>query len=157
MKEYTVSLFGHRIIENWDSVEFYLGKIVRKLAEQYECLLFLMGRDGDFDRIAASVIHKLIKCLSCDISITWVMAYQRAEYTKNVFEFEEYYSSVEICCEASLAHPKAAIQIRNRSMVDRSDLVVFWVEKKAGGAYRTMSYARKKEIPFINLAEKQSL
>ena len=82
MKEYTVSLFGHRIIENWDSVEFYLGKIVRKLAEQYECLLFLMGRDGDFDRIAASVIHKLIKCLSCDISITWVMAYQRAEYTK---------------------------------------------------------------------------
>ena len=39
-------------------------------------------------------------------------------------------------------------------MVDRSDLVVFFVERDKGGAYQTMKYAKKQGKEIINIAEK---
>ena len=52
------------------------------------------------------------------------------------------------------AQHKAAHQARNRDMVDRSDLVVFYVEHEHGGAWQTMSYAVNQEKEIINLATK---
>jgi len=41
-------------------------------------------------------------------------------------------------------------------MVDRSDLVIFCVERNSGGAYQTMKYAMRQEKHIINLcADKQ--
>jgi hypothetical protein len=37
-------------------------------------------------------------------------------------------------------------------MVDRSDLVVFFVERETGGDYQTMRYAEKNWKRYINLA-----
>jgi len=77
----------------------------------------------------------------------------RAEYSNNVDSFEEYYDSIEICEESARAHPKGAIQIRNRNMVDRSDLVVCYIDHESGGAYKTIQYAEKQEKKIINVAE----
>lgn len=52
-----------------------------------------------------------------------------------------------------MGHYKAAFQIRNRSMVDRSGLVVFYVNRKSGGAYQTMAYAERTGVPLINLGQ----
>ena len=38
-------------------------------------------------------------------------------------------------------------------MVDRSDLVVFYVDHQKGGAYQTYQYAVKQEKRIINIAE----
>ena len=65
--------------------------------------------------------------------------------------YDSYYDFVEVCEQSAHAHPKAAIQIRNRDMVDRSDLCVFYVSKKKGGAYQTFRYAETTGIPIINL------
>ena len=43
------------------------------------------------------------------------------------------------------------MQIRNQEMVDRSDLVIFCVERSSGGAYQTMKYAIKNQKNIINL------
>ena len=43
-------------------------------------------------------------------------------------------------------------QITNRSMVDRSDLVVCYVEHQSGGAFQTKAYAEKSGKAVINLA-----
>ena len=65
---------------------------------------------------------------------------------------EEYQNrDVEISYAASVAHPKAAIQIRNREMVDRADLVLCAIERQSGGAWQTIQYAMKQEKPVINL------
>ena len=64
-----------------------------------------------------------------------------------------------ICCscsdrfdyESSQAHPKAAIGIRNRTMIDRSDMVVCYIERKSGGAYRAVRYAAVQGKVIINL------
>lgn len=47
---------------------------------------------------------------------------------------------------------KERIKKRNREMVDRSDLVVFFVERQTGGAYQTLCYAEKCGKYNINLA-----
>ena len=59
---------------------------------------------------------------------------------------------IELCSAAAGSHPKGAIQIRNRQMVDRSDLVVFCVDHSSGGAYQTLRYAQRKKKETLNLA-----
>ena len=76
-----------------------------------------------------------------------------AEYRNNELSFHEYYDEVEICTEAAEHHFKSAHQIRNRFMVDRSDLVVFCVGHNSGGAYQTMQYAKKANANIVNLSD----
>ena len=103
---------------------------------------FSSAERGEFDILAASVIKSIMrnrddgKC-----SLTLVVPYMRANFEKNQLEYEEYYDSVELCEESAAAHPKAAIQIRNRAMVDHSDLCIFYVTHPSGGAYQTLKYA----------------
>ncbi len=66
----------------------------------------------------------------------------------------EYYDTIEV---AAYKHYKSAFQSRNRKMVDRSNLVVFYVEKMFGGAYQTMQYAKKCNKPIVNLAARNTL
>ena len=76
------------------------------------------------------------------------------EYRQNTAAFEKYYDEIEICQEAAEGHFKAGFQIRNRLMVDRSDLVICCIEHESGGAYQTVKYAEKKKKEIINLAIK---
>ena len=59
----------------------------------------------------------------------------------------------KICGEAAERHFKPAHQTRNRYMVDRSDLVVFFVEHNSGGAFQTMQYAKKVNANIVNFKE----
>ena len=156
MNLFTVSFFGHRRIINYQSVEESVDKVVRMLIRDKEYVDFLVGRDGDFDQIVSSAIIRAKKYVFAENSShICVFPYQRAIYTNNQEAFENYYDEIEICAESSLAHPKRAIQIRNRCMVDRSDLVVFFTQNNYGGAYQTLRYAVKQGKEIINLAELQ--
>ena len=144
MNTFTVSFFGHREIENGFEVERRLEEIITDLIRSKEYIEFLIGRDGEFDLLVSSVIKWCIKKYGRDnTSFVLVLPYLRADYRDNEVEFLDYYDEVEICEEAAQAHFKAAIQIRNRCMIDRSDLVVCCVQRKKGGAYAAVRYAEK--------------
>ena len=139
---YTVCLFGHRQIENVIEVETALRNAIEKILSDHEYVEFLIGREGEFDILATSVIKNSMRSRDDgNCSLTLVMPYLRANFEKNQSEYETYYDSVELCEQSAAAHPKAAIRIRNRAMVDRSDLCVFYVTHPSGGAYPTMKYA----------------
>ena len=76
-----------------------------------------------------------------------------AEYRDNEKEYLNYYDEVEVCAESSEAHPKSAIQVRNRCIVDRSDLVICCIQRKSGGAYQAVRYAEKRGKKIVNLAD----
>ena len=104
---------------------------------QYITVVRFVARDGTFigeNRygFAGEDWYGLLYCLHRD----------------NEAAFLDYYDEVEICEEAARAHFKAAIQIRNRCMADRSNLVVCCVQRKKGGAYQAVRYAEKmgKEV-----------
>ncbi len=67
--------------------------------------------------------------------------------------FLAYYDEVEICAESAGAHFKAAITIRNQTMVDRPDLIMCGIERKSGGAFKAVEHARKQKKKIINFLE----
>lgn len=150
---YTVSFFGHRRIYDALTIEKHLDEIIRDLLQSKEYVEFLVGRNGDFDQLAASTVKQCKRRIGDHNSaLVLVLPYLTGEYRNSEKSFESYYDEIEICDAAAKAHPKAAIQIRNRSMIDRSDLVVCFVEKNEGGAYQSMRYAESKHKPLLNLA-----
>ena len=154
MQLFTVSFFGHRQIDNFFEIELVLEKLIRGLMLSKEYIEFLVGRDGDFDQLVSSTVLRCKRTVRDDnSSLIWIMPYLTAEYRNNEEAYNKYYNEVEICSDSAAGHFKSAFQIRNRAMVDRSDLVIFCVEHASGGAYQTMKYAKKIGKHSINLAE----
>ena len=151
---YTVSFFGHRYIDNISAIEDKLEPIIENLLRTKEYVEFLVGRNGDFDRIAASVIRRVKNRLdygNCELIL--ILPYPTAEYRENEEYFHQYYDDVEICYESSNSHYKAAIGIRNKSMIDRSDSIICYITNDNGGAYKAIQYAKKTFKDILNIAE----
>lgn len=154
MEIYTVSFFGHREVEGAAEIESRLERLLHDLITRKQYLEFLVGRNGEFDLLVASAIRRAVKQYGYgNTSLILVLPYMKAEYRDNEQNYLSYYDEAEICSESSAAHYKSAIQVRNRSMVDRSDLVVCCIQHKSGGAYRSMQYAKKQGKQVRNLAD----
>lgn len=153
MDIYTVSFFGHRCIEQAADIEVRLNKLLSDILAQKEYINFLMCRDGDFDLLAASAIKRSVSaCGHGSTHFTLVLPYMNEEYRENIQSYLEYYDEVEICGKSFKAHPRSAKQIRNRCLVDRSDLIICCIRHKSGRAYSTVHYAEKQHKRVINLA-----
>ncbi len=156
MRIYTVSFFGHRgEIEGLSEIEKRMNCFLREIVKKKEYVEFLIGRDGEFDLFTAASIKNAIHSLGYhNTSLVLVLPYFRS---KNIESYREYYDEIEICAESENKYPKAAIQVRNRYLVDRSDLVVCCIQHRSGGAYQTVRYAQKKGKIILNLAEEDGL
>lgn len=153
---YTVSFFGHREIDRLFEVEERIYEIVCDLLRTKEYVVFLVGRDGEFDGRAAAAVRRAKRNIRDDNSeLTWVMAYPMAEYRNNQKEYEDFYDNIELCEASANAYPKAAIQIRNRSIIDRSNLVICYIDHKSGGACQSVKYAEKSKKTVVNVADFQ--
>ena len=132
---YTVCFFGHRQIDDFRLVEQRVEALIDRLLNEHEYVEFLVGRDGEFDQLVTSATLRCRKRLdTANCSVIWVMPYLKSDYIKNRESYDSYYD-------------------RNRAMVDRSDLCVFYVTHKGGGAYQTLRYAEKVDANIINLCE----
>ncbi len=152
----TVSFFGHRIIEDYQNAENKLYELLRVMMGRGEKEIeFLVGRNGDFDLMTASVVRRLKKEMNVDnVFLTLVLPYETSELKNNTEAFENFYDSIEISEASADANFKFAIVARNREMVDRSDIVVAYVKNKSGGAYQALEYAEKNEKRVVNLYQK---
>lgn len=152
VETFTVSFFGHRILERTQFLEQELETLVRRILMEKEYTEFLVGRNGEFDLLVASTIHRCKRTIRGDNSaLVWVMPYLTAEFKENEKAYRDFYDEIEICERSANKHYKAAIQERNRSMVDRSDFAVFCVQRETGGAWQTMRYAQSRGVPYRNL------
>ena len=67
--------------------------------------------------------------------------------------YEKYYDSIVIPDTLYKIHPKSIITFRNRWMIERSDLIITYVNHRSGGAYTAMKYAEKLNKRVINLTK----
>ena len=154
MEVFTVSFFGHRMIDDVLEIENRLEQLIRTLVREHEYVEFLVGRDGEFDQLVSSAIRRCKREYRSDNSAhIWVLPYLTAELRDNEESFRNYYDEIEVCEAAAGSHYKNAHQTRNRAMVDRSDLVVFCIQHASDGAWQTMKYAKKQGKTCINLNE----
>ena len=150
---FTVAFFGHRYLDNPLCIEDLLEEQIRKLIGEKEYVDFLVGRNGEFDQCVVSSVIRVQKNFRDDnSSLVLVLPYPTVEYTNNKKHFEKYYSEIEVSYAASKAHPKSSIQIRNREMIDKANLIICYIEHNQGGAYDAIKYAIKQYKPIINIA-----
>lgn len=157
MDTFRVSFWGHRKIDDVLFIERSLEKMICTLLQQHTYVEFLVGREGEFDQWVSSTIRRCKRTVRDDNSAhIWVMPYMTAEYQENEESFQAYYDEITVCEASSEVHFKNAYQIRNRDMVNRSNLVVFCVQHECGGAWKTMQYVKKTGISFMNLGDKNN-
>lgn len=152
LETYSVSFFGHRRIERFLDLEDRVVQLIQNLIETNDFVEFLVGRNGDFDQLVSSSIRTVKRKIGNDRCFhTLVLPYETAEFRNNQQAFSEYYDAVEFFPPAKTTHFKAAVQARNRHMVDRSDLIVFYLNCDFGGAFQTYQYASRQEKQILNL------
>lgn len=150
---YTVSFFGHRDIADYILALHKVEHLVGQLLNAHTHVEFLVGRNGDFDEIATAAVRSVRHHMGEErASLVLVLPYLTAAYKENADAFATYYDSTEMNAPPH-CHYKAAYGIRNRQMIGRSDLCVFYVDHAHGGAYQTLLYAQKCGKPVLNLAD----
>lgn len=154
LKFFTCAFFGHRDFCAHYKCEERLAAIVKDLITKHEYVDFLVGRNGEFDQfVSSTIIRTRREGFHNNSSLIWIMPYIMAEYLNNQESFEEYYDEIRVCEKSSMAHFKAAIQMRNWEMVDCADLIICYIERDSGGAYQAIPYAQKRGKKIINLAK----
>ena len=154
MNMFTVSLFGHRKLDDLRHIDEKIIPILKELIRTKEYVAFLIGRNGEFDEYAASVIKRVQKELGSDNNdMTLVLPYSVAD----IEYYEKYYDNIIIPESVGSVHPKSAITLKNRWMIEQSNLVIVYVEHNNGGAYNALEYAKKQQKEIINLVEKESI
>ena len=150
MEIYRVSFIGHRRLYKIRQIEDRLEEIIRQLIRSKEYVEFYVGRNGDFDICVGSAVKRVQEELGKQNScLILVLPYP----SKDQEYFEKYYD--ELCLPVDgKTHYKAAITKRNEWLVDNSDMLIAYVENQSGGAYKTIKYAEKNNVPITNIANK---
>lgn len=153
-RTYRVVLFGHRDFGGHKVLDEKLVPFLKDTIRD-ECFVEIyIGRDGEFDVYAASVVKRVQNQVGKENNeLICVLPYTK----RNMEHYEKYYDRVIIPECIGRTHPKGAISLRNRWLVEQSDLVICYVERECGGAHKAMKYAQVLGKKVINLAKPEEL
>ena len=111
-----------------------------------------LGGYGGFDRFAYEVASQY-KQTHPQVSLVFVTPYLTEEYQRtHLTEAATRYDAI-LYPELERVPPRFAISYRNRYMVEKADLVIAYVCRERGGAYRTLRHALRRGKDTVNLAE----
>ena len=141
----TVSFFGHS--DAPQSLRNALCEALVELICKEGATHFLVGTQGNFDRLALSVLQRL-KQQYPHVSYTVVLAYMPQEK-------KEFLNDAETILPFDVVGvpPRFAIDKRNGYMIEHSDVLVTYVVRAYGGAakFKKMAISRGKRV--IELSE----
>ena len=128
-----------------------MEKIVVELVEQGS-KEFLSGGIGDWDDICSSAVRRAKRNYP-HIQLCLVIPYMSQSINRHKDYFEDMYDKIILPEWADTVHYKAAITMRNRWMIDKSGIMLAFVKRDCGGAYKAMKYAQKQGIKVLNFNE----
>lgn len=139
--------FGHRDV--FENISEQLYNTLFQIAEQ-GCKTFYTGGMGDFDKMFSSAVRSIKKSYP-DIKLICVKPYLTKEINEDGNYLFNIYDDIIIPTELADIHYKSVITKRNRLMINWSDIVVGYVKREYGGAYKALRYAEKQGAEVINL------
>ena len=146
---------GHREVYH-PTIDEKLEKVIRELLQTDSEFIFYTGGMGEFDSRCASAVRLAKRQYPhLKIRLALVLPYMSNKLNTEKAYYEYYYDEIIIPEELCGVHYKAAIQKRNRWLVDRADCLIAYLFRDFGGAYETVKYAKKQGKPVINLAEQK--
>lgn len=139
--------FGHR------DTPLSMAETIRSAVEKAAaegCDTFYTGAMGDFDRMFSSAV-RAAKKIYPNIRLICVKPYFSNEINTNAAYYETFYDDVLIPTELFGVHYKAAINARNRWIIDHSDFILIYCVRSFGGANDALKYATKNRKEIIRL------
>lgn len=145
-----ISFSGHSVISLSDKVKETVKEQLRRNITDGESVTCYLGGYGDFDKICACACSELKEEYS-GIELVYVTPYIGLSEHKKRQCFDFYDASIYPPIEN--VPPRFAILKRNEWMMANADLVIVYVERSYGGAYRSLQIARRKKKKVINIVE----
>lgn len=148
------TFIGHSFVYS-ASVENHLRDVIEDFLSGTDEATFYVGGRGEFDSLAAMAVREA-KAVHRDkkIQLYLIEPYFHTGLNRDKDYYKTLYDGIIIPQELMGVHPKAAIQKRNRWMINQANLLIAFVCRDFGGAYKTLKYARRKsDIRIINIAE----
>ena len=154
-KENCCAVTGHRTLGG-DFDERILKKVLLKVIKN-GFNTFFIGMAVGFDTACFHILEnirkenpeiKLIACIPCVTQSYKFNERQRKDY-------EQMLESADEKVFISENYTPYCMFKRNMFMVDNSVLLIAYLKKGAtsGGSYNTVNYAKKKNVPIINIAD----
>ena len=140
-----VTFFGNR--NTPQDIKYKLKETLELLIKNNDAKEFYFGNNGNFDILVKNVLID-IKKRNPNIECTEVLSRMPKER-----EVENGISSLfpyEVACSI----PKFSINARNIYMINKSDIVVTYVARTFGGAYKFKKISERKGKIIIELFEK---
>ena len=128
------TFFGHR--DSPSSIKGKLHEEIERLINEKDVNTFYVGTQGNFDRMAYSVLVELRK------RYHHIKVYRVLAYMPKPGETDTADTIVPEGIENT--HPRYAIVSRNNWMIDHSDYVIAYIRHTFGGAYQAVERAKKK-------------
>ncbi len=145
------AFIGHRWIYNPKEVKERLRAVVEERILS-GCNRFIMGTHGAFDEMALDVCRTLREVYP-DITIEVALTSYHTIEKRDELDYVPYQDVQTVMFDIKDFHFKKQITESNKQMIDSSDALICYVDKKQSpsGAKTAMNYAKRKDLKIINL------
>ena len=111
---------------------------------------FFLGGYGGFDSFAYSCAKKF-KLYHPESSLIFITPYISTQYQNRHLQYKrEEYDQI-IYPELEKVPPRYAILHRNKWIVDKADIIISYIDRQYGGAYKMYEYAKRKNKNIYNI------
>lgn len=157
---YVVSFFGHDNILSRDYIRYKIRKLVHRLIWVNDHTIFLIKPNMRFDGLAYYAIRKERRYLDLGSSeIIEIPPYKKHKFTPDTdFKLKPRdkncrHNDYKVPCGLS------ADEVRCRSIVDRSDMIICYIDDEEDIAYSSVLYAYNQphKRRLVNLADDKLL
>lgn len=126
--------------------------ILNDLREKYDLLECYVGDYGEFDRLVAGTVHRMVKN-DKPMDLKLVIPYLTSRITAEKNTYYDRFDDITIANIPPGTPIRLGIIKTNQFMVDKCDLLICYVKHNFGGAAKTLEHAQKKKLEIINLAD----
>ena len=148
-----IAFAGHSFVDEKNSVkEIVKEQILKNLADEGSVTCY-WGGYGDFDELCACASRELKKEYD-GIKLVYVTPYLSLSEQEKIKKMQigglidtSIYPPIEN------VPPRFAISKRNEWMMMNADLIIAYINRSYGGAYKSLQLARRKNKKIINICD----
>ncbi len=126
--------------------------LIDSLRTKYDLLECYVGDYGEFDRLVAGTVHRMVKN-DKPMDLKLVIPYLTSRITAEKNTYYDRFDDITIANIPPSTPIRLGIIKTNQFMVEKCDYLICYVKHNFGGAAKTLEYAQKKKLEIINLAD----
>ena len=149
-----ISFAGHSAVPSKDAVQKAVREQLLDIIGHTDHIVCYLGGYGDFDELCARVCKEL-KQTYTNIETVYVTPYislSEQAKIKEMLKCGLYDATIYPSIEGT--PPRFAITQRNKWMMSCADVVIAYVNRDYGGAYKSLQYAKRSKKKIINICER---